>query len=32
MEQQNPSAVAHPSILFSTTNIETAYEEMKQMA
>jgi predicted enzyme related to lactoylglutathione lyase len=30
MEQQNPSAVAHPSILFSTTDIETAYENMKQ--
>ncbi|MFY2157604.1 VOC family protein [Cytobacillus firmus] len=30
MEQQNPSAVAHPSILFSTTDIEAAYEQMKQ--
>jgi len=30
MEKQNPSAVAHPSILFSTTDIETAYEKMKQ--
>jgi lactoylglutathione lyase len=30
MEQQNPSAVAHPSILFSTTDIESAYEKMKQ--
>ena len=30
MEQQKPSAVAHPSILFSTTNIEAAYEKMKQ--
>ncbi|KAF0821126.1 MULTISPECIES: VOC family protein [unclassified Cytobacillus] len=30
MEQQNPSAVAHPSILFSTNDIESAYEQMKQ--
>ncbi|KON85518.1 glyoxalase [Sporosarcina globispora] len=30
MEQQNPTAVAHPSILFSTANIEAAYEQMKQ--
>ncbi|XJZ27826.1 VOC family protein [Bacillota bacterium Lsc_1132] len=30
MEQQKPSKVAHPSILFSTTNIESAYEKMKQ--
>ncbi len=30
MEQQNPSAVAHPSILFNTTDIESAYEKMKQ--
>ncbi|KAA9023976.1 VOC family protein [Niallia endozanthoxylica] len=30
MEQQNPSAIAHPSILFSTTEIESAYEKMKQ--
>lgn len=30
MEQQQPSKVAHPSILFSTTEIEAAYEEMKQ--
>lgn len=30
MEQQNPSAVAHPSILFSTSDIEAAYEQMKQ--
>lgn len=30
MEKQNPSAVAHPSILFSTTDIESAYEKMKQ--
>ncbi|WP_134699390.1 VOC family protein [Ammoniphilus sp. YIM 78166] len=30
MEQQKPAAVAHPSILFSTTDIESAYESMKQ--
>lgn len=30
MEQQNPAAVAHPSIMFSTTDIESAYEKMKQ--
>lgn len=30
MEQQQPSKVAHPSILFSTTDIEAAYEKMKQ--
>ncbi|MCS0788315.1 VOC family protein [Cytobacillus pseudoceanisediminis] len=30
MEQQNPSAVAHPSILFSTNDIEAAYDQMKQ--
>ncbi|MEH7440626.1 VOC family protein [Neobacillus drentensis] len=30
MEQQKPSAVAHPSVLFSTTDIESAYEKMKQ--
>lgn len=30
MEQQNPSAVAYPSILFSTINIDSAYEEMRQ--
>ncbi|MCQ6264682.1 VOC family protein [Fictibacillus sp. WQ 8-8] len=30
MEQQKPSKVAHPSVLFSTTDIESAYEEMKQ--
>ena len=30
MEQQNPSAVAHPSILFSTSDIDAAYEQMKQ--
>ncbi len=31
MQQQQPSKVAHPSVLFSTTDIEAAYEEMKQM-
>lgn len=30
MQQQSPSAVAHPSIIFSTTDIESAYEKMKQ--
>lgn len=30
MEQQQPSKVAHPSILFSTTDIDAAYEKMKQ--
>ncbi|WP_428911502.1 VOC family protein [Niallia sp. Krafla_26] len=30
MEKQNPSAVAHPSILFSTNDIDSAYEKMKQ--
>lgn len=30
MERQKPSAVAHPSILFSTADIESAYERMKQ--
>lgn len=30
MEKQKPAAVAHPSILFSTTDIEAAYEKMKQ--
>jgi lactoylglutathione lyase len=30
MEQQKPSAVAHPSILFSTNDIDAAYEKMKQ--
>lgn len=30
MEQHKPSAVAHPSIIFSTTDIESAYEKMKQ--
>ncbi|MED3563386.1 VOC family protein [Bacillus xiapuensis] len=30
MEQHDPSKVSHPSILFSTTDIEAAYEKMKQ--
>lgn len=30
MEQQYPSKVSHPYILFSTTDIEAAYEQMKQ--
>ncbi|MEH6947463.1 VOC family protein [Bacillus sp. JJ634] len=30
MEQHQPAKVAHPSILFSTTDIESAYENMKQ--
>lgn len=30
MEKQKPEKVAHPSILFSTTDIESAYEKMKQ--
>ena len=30
MEKQNPSAVAHPSILFSTSDVKSAYEKMKQ--
>ncbi|MDQ0214482.1 putative enzyme related to lactoylglutathione lyase [Oikeobacillus pervagus] len=30
MEQHQPSKVAHPSILFSTTDIDAAYEKMKQ--
>lgn len=30
MEKQNPSAVSHPSILFSTTDIESAYDNMKE--
>jgi predicted enzyme related to lactoylglutathione lyase len=29
MEQHKPSKVAHPSILFSTTDIDSAYEKMK---
>jgi lactoylglutathione lyase len=30
MEQQNPSAVAHPSILFSTSDIDSAYAKMNE--
>lgn len=30
MEQHQPSKVAHPTLLFSTTDIESAYEKMKQ--
>lgn len=30
MEQQKPTKVAHPTILFSTTDIESAYENMKK--
>ncbi|MGJ7923053.1 VOC family protein [Neobacillus sp. LXY-4] len=30
MEQHKPEKVAHPSVLFSTTDIESAYEKMKQ--
>lgn len=30
MEQHKPSKVAHPSILFSTTDIESAYAKMKE--
>ncbi|MEH7082520.1 VOC family protein [Neobacillus drentensis] len=30
MEQHQPSKVAHPSILFSTSDIEATYEKMKQ--
>lgn len=30
MQKQKPSAVAHPSILFSTTDIDSAHEKMKQ--
>lgn len=30
MEKQNPAAVSHPSILFSTNDIETTYKKMKQ--
>ncbi|WP_042356787.1 VOC family protein [Bacillus rubiinfantis] len=30
MEKQRPEKVAHPSILFSTTDIELAYEKMQQ--
>lgn len=30
MEKQNPTKVSHPNILFSTTDIEAAYQRMKQ--
>jgi predicted enzyme related to lactoylglutathione lyase len=30
MEQFKPEKIAHPSVLFSTTDIESAYEKMKQ--
>jgi lactoylglutathione lyase len=30
MEAQKPEKVAHPNILFSTTDIESAYAKMKQ--
>ena len=30
MEQEQPEKVAHPSILFSTDDIESAHEKMKQ--
>ena len=30
MEQHDPSKVSHPSIMFSTTDIEAAYEKLKQ--
>ncbi|WP_409250722.1 VOC family protein [Bacillus sp. SCS-153A] len=30
MEKQNPSKVAHPSVILSTTDIESAHEKMKQ--
>jgi lactoylglutathione lyase len=30
MEKQQPAKVAHPSVLFSTTDIESAYERMKR--
>lgn len=30
MEKQQPSKVSHPSILFSTADIESAYEKMKE--
>ncbi|MBD8070656.1 VOC family protein [Bacillus sp. PS06] len=28
MEQQQPTKVSHPSILFSTTDVESAYEKL----
>ncbi|WP_088072239.1 VOC family protein [Gottfriedia luciferensis] len=30
MEKHKPEKVAHPSLLFSTTDVEAAYEKMKQ--
>lgn len=30
MEKQKPEKVSHPSILFSTTDIESTFEKMKQ--
>lgn len=30
MKTQNPEAVAHPSIILSTDNIENTYEKMKE--
>lgn len=30
MEKQQPSKIAHPSILFSTSDIESSYEKMKK--
>ncbi|WP_235841958.1 VOC family protein [Neobacillus fumarioli] len=30
MEKQKPEKVAHPTILFSTTDVESAYEKLKQ--
>lgn len=30
MEQHDPSKVSHPSVLFSTSDIDAAYEKMKQ--
>lgn len=30
MEKQNPALVAHPNILFSTTDLESAHEKMKE--
>lgn len=31
MEQQQPTKVAHPSVLFTTTEIEASYEKMKEI-
>lgn len=30
MEQQDPTKISHPSILFSTTDIDASYEKMVQ--